>query len=98
MQADTPSEALLQLCEPPRLTRTETVRDLVANSMARQDAYDRCAARQCRLVQRIQQGSHVDAVECADSAAADSPDTMQKVGNPAVPLRTMEPVHARPTP
>lgn len=64
VQTDTPSAALLQLCEPPRLTRTETVRDMVANSTARQDAYDRCAARQCRLVQRIQRAAHVDAVTC----------------------------------
>jgi hypothetical protein len=53
----TPSAALLQLCEPPRLTRTETVGDIVANSAARQDAYERCAARMHRLVQWIEQAA-----------------------------------------
>lgn len=64
VQTDTPSAALLQLCESPQLTRTETVRNMAENSLARQDAYDRCAARLCRLVQRIQQGAHLDAVSC----------------------------------
>lgn len=68
VQTDTPSAALLQLCEPPRLTRTETVRNMADNSIARQDAYDHCAARMCRLVQRIQRAAHVDAVTCDDSA------------------------------
>jgi len=60
----TPNAALLQLCGPPGLVRTETVRNIVDNSNARQDAYDSCAARMCRLVQWIQKAVHGEAVAC----------------------------------
>lgn len=45
-----PSVALLVPCDPPRLVQSEYVRDLVANSNARQSAYERCNLRHGALL------------------------------------------------
>ena len=45
-----PSAALLQQCSPPRVRKSEYVRDLVENSNARQTAWETCDAKHKALL------------------------------------------------
>jgi hypothetical protein len=46
-----PGDELLVLCEAPVHVTSSTVGAIVANAIEAQAAYDRCAARMCRLVE-----------------------------------------------